>query len=82
MFSDYVRAAMHHAKYEIIEDDGSFYGHITEFPGAWANEKTLEACRDELESVIEDYLLIAIAHHDPLPEIDGLSLEVEFMEHA
>jgi predicted RNase H-like HicB family nuclease len=82
MIQEYIRAAMRHAKYEIIEDDGSFYGHIEEFPGAWANEKTLEACREELESVIEDYILIATAHHQPLPEIDGLTLEVEFAEHA
>jgi predicted RNase H-like HicB family nuclease len=82
MFSEYLQAAMHHAKYEIIEDDGSFYGHIAEFPGAWANEKTLEACREDLESVIEDYILIAISCHDPLPEIDGHSLEIRMAEHA
>ena len=73
---------MRHAKYEIIEEDGSFYGHIPEFPGTWSNEKTLEACREELESVIEDYILIAVAHHDRLPVIDELSLEIEFMEYA
>src|ERR1035437_4098080 len=48
MFSEYLHAAMRHAKYEIVEDDESFYGHIEAFPGAWANEKTLEACREEL----------------------------------
>jgi hypothetical protein len=34
MFSEYVHAAMRHAKYEIIEDDGTFYGHIEEFSDA------------------------------------------------
>lgn len=82
MFSEYLHAAMHHAKYEVVEDDGSFYGHIEAFPGAWANEKTLEACREALESVIEDYILIAISCHDPLPEIDGHSLEIQMAEHA
>jgi predicted RNase H-like HicB family nuclease len=82
MIQEYIRAAMRHAKYEIVEDDGSFYGHIPEFPGAWANEKTLEACREELESVIEDWILLAVADHDPLPEIDGVSLTVPAVEHA
>jgi predicted RNase H-like HicB family nuclease len=82
MLTEYIEAAMGRANYEIVEDDGSFYGHIPEFPGAWANEKTLEACRTELKSVIEDFILIAVAHHDELPELDGLSLQVELMEHA
>jgi predicted RNase H-like HicB family nuclease len=33
------------ARYEIVEDDGAFYGHIPAIPGVWANAKTLEACR-------------------------------------
>ncbi|MFI5201882.1 MAG: type II toxin-antitoxin system HicB family antitoxin [Candidatus Kapaibacterium sp.] len=82
MIQEYIRAAMRHAKYEIIEDDGSFYGHIEECPGLWANEKTLEACREELESALEDWLLIGIAYHDEIPEIDGISLKVELEEHA
>jgi predicted RNase H-like HicB family nuclease len=82
MIQEYIRAAMQRAKYEIVEGDGSFYGHIEEFPGAWANEITLEACREELESVIEDYILIALSCHDSLPEIDGHSLEIQMAEHA
>ncbi len=54
MLTDYIRATMHRAKYEILEDDGTFYGEIPGFQGVWANAKTLEACRDELESVLQD----------------------------
>src|ERR1035438_8342307 len=50
MLTAYLRAAMRQARYEIVEDDGSFYGDI---PGVRANSKTLEACREELESVLE-----------------------------
>jgi uncharacterized protein UPF0150 len=32
MIQEYIRAAMLRAKYEIVEDDESFYGHIEEFP--------------------------------------------------
>ena len=76
MLTGYIRAAMRHARYEILEDDGSFYGCIPEFPGVWANAKALDACREELESVFEGWLLLSIADHTPLPEIDGNRLEI------
>jgi hypothetical protein len=53
MLTSYIRAAMRQARYEIVEDDGSFYGEIPLIPGVWANAKTLEGCREELESVLE-----------------------------
>jgi predicted RNase H-like HicB family nuclease len=76
MLTKYMQAAMRRAKYEIIEDDGSFYGYAPDFPGAWANAPTLEECRDELFEVIEDWILISIADHDPLPVIDGIELKL------
>jgi predicted RNase H-like HicB family nuclease len=66
MLTSYIRAAMRQARYEIVEDDGSFYGQIPAIPGVWANAKTLEACREELESVLEGWVkrrdLIACLH--------------------
>jgi predicted RNase H-like HicB family nuclease len=76
MLTAYIRAAMGQARYEIIEDDQSFFGSIPVIPGVWANTKTLEACRDELESVLEGWLLLSIADHSPIPEIDGKRLEI------
>ena len=76
MLTAYIRAAMHQARYEIIEDDGSFYGEIPAIPGVWANAKTLEACREELESVLEGWVLVNIADHSPIPEIDGIRIEI------
>jgi len=42
MLTSYIRAAMRQARYEIVEDDGSFYGQIPAIPGVWANAKTLK----------------------------------------
>jgi predicted RNase H-like HicB family nuclease len=61
LLTDYIRAAMHRAKYEILEDDGSFYGEIPGFQGVYANADTLEACREELESVLEGWILLCFA---------------------
>ena len=53
MIGQYVRAATKRARYDILEDDGTFYGAIPGFDGVWANAETLEGCREELEEVLE-----------------------------
>lgn len=74
MLSNYIQAAMHQAKYEILADDNSFYGEISGCQGVWANAPTLEACREELQSALEDWLLVRISDHLPLPIVDGIDL--------
>ena len=76
MLSDYLKAAMRHANYEILPDDGSFYGEIPECNGVYANAETLEACRDELAEVLEDWLLFRVYKNLSLPAIDGLEISV------
>lgn len=76
MLTDYIRAAMKEAKYEILEDDGTFYGEIPGFDGVWANAGTLEGCRDELEEVLEGWIVLSLSKNLPLPTVDGISLEV------
>jgi predicted RNase H-like HicB family nuclease len=82
MISEYVRAAMHQAKYELLEDGEGFYGHIPACPGVWSNAQTLEICREELQEVLEDWLLIGIWHHDSIPLIDGIDLNLKQQEVA
>jgi predicted RNase H-like HicB family nuclease len=74
MLTEYIAAAMHHAKYEILPDDGTYYGEIPECQGVWANAATLEACRDELQEVLEDWIMIGLRLGHELPVIDGISL--------
>jgi predicted RNase H-like HicB family nuclease len=58
MVTRYLRAAMRGAKYEVLEE-GGYYGSIPGFDGAWADGVSLEECRDELEEVLEEWLLFA-----------------------
>jgi predicted RNase H-like HicB family nuclease len=67
MLTQYLRAALHQAKYEILTDDGSFYGEIPGFDGVYANAVTLEACRDELEEVLEEWILFRVSQNLPVP---------------
>ena len=48
MLTQYIKAAMRHARYEILLSDSTFYGEIPECNGVYANAATLEVCREEL----------------------------------
>jgi predicted RNase H-like HicB family nuclease len=74
MLLEYVEGALRHAKYEILPDDGSYYGEIPECNGVYANAKSLEACREELRSVLDEWVLFRVHKNLPLPVIDGISL--------
>lgn len=76
MLTDYIAAAMRKAKYKILEGSEGFFGQISGFGGLWANAKTLEACRDELRSVLESWLIVKLRHNDDLPVIGGINLNV------
>lgn len=64
------------AHYEVLENDEGFYGSIPGFEGVWANAETLEACREELKSALEDWLLFSLSRRLPVPCIDGIDLAV------
>ena len=76
MLINYINAALRHAHYEILTDDGSYYGDIPNFEGVYANAETLEACREELAEVLEEWILLRVSRSLPLPIVDGLELKV------
>lgn len=55
MLTSYIAAAMRRAHYELLSD-GTFYGEIPGFQGVYANEDTLEACREVLQEVLGGWL--------------------------
>ncbi|HEY3138131.1 MAG TPA: type II toxin-antitoxin system HicB family antitoxin, partial [Blastocatellia bacterium] len=67
MLTKYIQAAMRQAKYEILSDDGTFYGEIPGFEGVYANADSLEACREELEEVLEEWILFRVSRNLTLP---------------
>lgn len=76
MVSEYVSAALGKAHYEILTEDGSYYGEIPGFEGVYANAKTLEACREELREVIEEWILFRVSRGLILPVVDGRELAI------
>lgn len=73
MLTEYIKAAMHRAKYKLIGDE-TFFGEIPGLDGLWANAETLEACRDELEESLEEWILLGLQLGHPIPAIDGIDL--------
>jgi len=77
VLTEYINAAMRHARYEILPENGGYYGEIPELPGVWANADTLEACREELREVLEDWIALGLAQGSPIPPIDGIAIIVK-----
>ena len=77
MLMKYIRKAMEQANYEILTDDGSFYGEISKCPGVYANANSLEKCRNELEEILEEWLLFRIYKNLPVPEIGGVEIKIK-----
>jgi predicted RNase H-like HicB family nuclease len=76
MITQYIQAAMSKARYELLEDNEGYYGEIPGFQGVFANAETLEECRNLLEEVLEDWILLNVADNTPLPQVDGIKLQV------
>ena len=74
MLMDYIRAAMRQAKYEILQDDGTFYGEIPGLQGVFSNADTLEECRDMLEEILGEWILLQVADGLPLPAVGDVEL--------
>ena len=62
---------MHRASYEIL-DNQTYYGEIAECPGVYANAETLETCREQLQEVLEGWIVLGLRLGHRLPEIAGI----------
>jgi predicted RNase H-like HicB family nuclease len=73
----YINAAIRKARYAILPDGEGYFGNIAELQGVWANAGSLEACREELQEVLEEWMVLGLRMGHHLPEIDGISLNVD-----
>ena len=80
MLIEYTQSAMHQAHYELLPEDKLYYGEIPGFEGVYATAETLEECRDELHSALEEWVLLSIRLGHELPEFNGIRLELPKLE--
>ena len=64
---------MAQAKFERLED-GTYVGRIPKCKGVIAFGETLRECREELQLVMEDWMLLGLKMGHKLPVIDGINL--------
>ena len=76
ILSDYVKQAMSEAVYDKLEDD-TFVGRIPPCKGVLAFGATLRECEDELQSTLEDWILIGLKLGHSLPVIGDIDLNKE-----
>ena len=76
VLSDYVAEALAEAAYEKLED-GSYAGRIPSCAGVVAFGATLRDCENELQSTLEDWILVGLQLKHPLPVIQGIDLNKE-----
>jgi len=73
MITSYLREAMRLARYDILEDH-TYYGEIPGFQGVWSSADSLDACREELQSALEDWLLLGLRMGHEIPVVAGINL--------
>jgi len=76
MIFEYCEKAIDRAEYKKLED-GNWFAEIPGFQGVWANGNTVEECRRELISVLEEWLILKLRDADLIPEINGLKIEIK-----
>jgi predicted RNase H-like HicB family nuclease len=76
MLRAYLDAALRRATYETLPEDEGIYGEISGFDGLWANAPTLDECKRELESALEDWIVVGLRLGHELPEVEGLRLPI------
>ena len=78
MLTDYIQAAMRKAQYEILPDGEGYFSKVPYLQGVWANADTLEACREELQEVLEEWIIVGLRMGHTIPVIDGIELNLGF----
>jgi predicted RNase H-like HicB family nuclease len=73
MLTAYIQAALRQAKYELMEN-GKFFARVPSCRSVWAEGGTLEDCREELQSTLEDWLFLGLQLGHKLPVINGINL--------
>ena len=74
MLAQYLDLALELARYEIIEDDNSYWGEIPGFQGVWAKHATLSGCQRELREALSDWVALRLRLGLETPEVASLNL--------
>jgi predicted RNase H-like HicB family nuclease len=74
MLANYLDKAMEQAVYEIIQEEGVYWGEIPGLQGVWARQATLEGCRRELREALSDWIALRLRLGLPIPILADIDL--------
>ena len=74
MLAQYIDLAVELARYEIIEDDHSYWGEIPGFQGVWAKHETLPGCQRELRETLSDWVALRLKMGLEIPALGKVNL--------
>jgi predicted RNase H-like HicB family nuclease len=74
MLSAYIAAAMRRATYQLLAADEGFVGEIPGLQGVLGHAETLEACREDLQSALEDWIVFRLRRGLLVPVLEGINL--------
>lgn len=74
MLAKYLDQAMERAVYEILEDEGTYYGEIPALQGVWGRHATLEGCRRELREALSDWIALRLTLGLEIPVLADIDL--------
>ena len=66
MLINYIYYKLSQAKYKILED-GSYFAEIPGLQGVWGSGESLEACREDLREILEEWLILKLKDGDSIP---------------
>jgi predicted RNase H-like HicB family nuclease len=75
MITQYVDRALRKARYALL-DNGSFCATVPGLRGVIATAPSVEACRDQLAEVVEEWVLVRVARGLQVPALGGLRVDV------
>lgn len=81
MISEFIAKKLKSAQYKLLKDR-SYFGEIPGFRGVWANARNLEDCREELQEVLEDWLLLKIRAGEHVSGFEIKFNQRELTKHA
>lgn len=76
MISRYIDEALHRAAYSVVDGD-TFCATVGGLPGVIATGRTLEACRDQLAEVVEEWVLVRVSRRLPVPRLGTVRVQVK-----
>ena len=73
MIRQYVEQALRMARYDKLENR-TYYGEVPRRCGVLASGETLEACREQVAEVVEEWILVRVAKGLDVPSLGKVAV--------